>query len=83
MFNFSAVQSILFHKNSIQHMTGYGLYVLNCDNVMITNCSYYHSALCNISGDFFKSAGGGVGIVYNTQLHNTDYTLKLKHDQVL
>ena len=82
VFNFSAVQSILFHKNSIQHMTGYGLYVLNCDNVMITNCSYYHSALCNISGDFFKSAGGGVGIVYNTQLYNTDYTLKLSHSNM-
>ena len=27
VFNFSAVQSIFFHKNSIQHMTGYGLYV--------------------------------------------------------
>ena len=33
------VQNLLFHKNSIQHMTGYGLFVHNCDNVNVTNCS--------------------------------------------
>ena len=45
VFNFSTVQSLFFHKNSIQHMTGYGLLLFNCDNAIVTNCSYYHSAL--------------------------------------
>ena len=59
MFNFSTVQTLLFHKNSIQHMKGYGLYVSNCDNAIVINCSYYHSALWDIS----DASGGGVGIL--------------------
>ena len=64
-------------------MTGYGLYVLNCDNVIVTNCSYYHSAVCNIS-DSSTQYGGGVGIVYkgNTQYSNTGYTLELSHSNM-
>ena len=59
-------------------MTGYGLFVVNSDNVIITNCSYYHSTLCNI-GD---SSGGAVGIGYNTQYSNTGYTLELSHSNM-
>ena len=81
VFNFSTVQSLFFHKNSIQRMTGYGLYVLNCYNVIVTNCSYYHSALCNIS-DSQHQYGGGVGIVYETQYSNTGYTLELSHSNM-
>ena len=83
VFYFSTVQSLIFHKNSIQHMTGYGLYVLNCDNVIVTNCSYYHSTVCNIS-DSSNKYGGGVGIVYNidTQYSNTGYTLELSHSNM-
>ena len=79
VFYFFNVQSLFFHKNSIQHMTGYGLFVLNCDNVIVTNCSYYHSALCNISDSKY---GGGVGIVYDTQYSNTGYTLELSHSNM-
>ena len=80
VFYFSTVQSLFFHKNSIQHMTGYGLLVLNCDNVIVTNCSYYHSAvMCNITN---STCGGGVGIVYNTQYSNTGYTLELTHSNM-
>ena len=76
VFNFSTVQSIFFHKNSIQHMTGYGLFLHNCDYVIVTNCSYYHSTVCNI-------IGGGVGIMYNTQYSNTGYsTLELSHSNM-
>ena len=78
VFTFDTVQNLFFHKNSIQHMTGYGLYVHNCDNVIATNCSYYHSALCEIS--YFSS--GAVGIVYNTQYSNTGYTLELSHSNI-
>ena len=60
-------------------MTGYGLYVLNCDNVIVTNCSYYHSTVCNISDSKY---GGGVGIVYDTQYSNTGYTLELSHSNM-
>ena len=79
MFYFSTVQNISFHKNSIQHMTGYGLaFVHNCDKVIVTNCSYYHSSVCNIS----DVSGGGVGIVYNTQYSNTGYTLELSYSNM-
>ena len=81
VFNFSTVKSLFFQRNSIQHMTGYGLFVRNCDNVIVTNCSYYHSALCDISDvlQFSNKYGGGVGIVCNTQYSNTGYTLELSH----
>ena len=79
VFYFDTVHSLFFHKNSIQHMTGYGLLVLNCDNVIVTNCSYYHSAVCNITDSTY---GGGVGIEYNTQYSNTGYTLELTHSNM-
>ena len=86
VFNFYTVQSLFFHKNSIQHMTGSGLYVLNCDNFIVTNCSFYHSALCDISDSsqyyFFNHHGGAVGIVYDTQYSNTGYTLELSHSNM-
>ena len=75
VFNFSTVQSLFFHKNSIQHLTGYGLFVVNSDNVIITNCSYYHSTVCD-------SSGGAVGIEYDTQYSNTGYTLELSHSNM-
>ena len=78
---FDAVVSLSFLKNSIQHMTGYGLFVHNCDNVIITNCSYYHSALCNFSV-YEDDYGGGIGLFYNTQYHNTGYTLELSHSNM-
>ena len=73
VFQFDSVQSLLFRKNSIQHMTGRGLFVRNSDNVIITNCSYYHTKM-NHHG------AGGVGIEYKTQQYsNTGYTLELSH----
>ena len=59
-------------------MTGYGLYVCNCENATITNCSFYNSAVC----DFTNVFGGGVGILYNTQYSNTGYTLELSHSNM-
>ena len=81
VFSFSTVQSLFFHKNSIQLMTGYGLHVHNCNNVIITNCSYYHSSVFNISNSS-QLYGGGVGIVYDTQYSNTGYTLELSHSNM-
>ena len=82
VFNFATIQSIFFHKNSIQHMTGYGLFLHNCDNVIVTNCSYYHSTVCDFSNNsslFY----GGLGIVYDTQYSNTGYsTLELSHSNM-
>ena len=39
-----------FTKNSIQFMSGYGLKASNCESVKVTNCSYYHSVFCLMSG---------------------------------
>ena len=78
---FDTVVNLFFIKNSIQHMTGYGLFVHNCDNVSIYNCSYYHSALCD-HGSSQSQYGGGVGIVYDTQYSNTGYTLELSHSNM-
>ena len=83
VFSFISVRSLLFHKNSIQHMTVSGLYVLNCNNAIITNCSYYHSALCDISvlvNNSKFNSGGGVFIVYDTQYSNI--TLELSHSNM-
>ena len=82
VFKFSTVQSLFFHKNSIQHMTGYGLLLFNCDNAIVTNCSYYHSALFGDSSFRGRGGGGGVSIVYNTQYSNTGYTLELSHSNI-
>ena len=81
VFDFSDVQQLTFRKNSIQNMTGYGLRVVNCKYVAITNCSYYHSALCNASyNSSWYQLGGGVGIVYNG---STQYsTLELSYSNM-
>ena len=78
VFNFGMVANLLFYKNSIQHMTGCGLLVHNCQNVTITNCSYFHSVKC------YPSKCGGVGIVYkgSTQYSNAGYSLKLSHSNM-
>ena len=81
VFNFDTVHSLFFQKNSMQYMTGLALCVHNCDNVIVTNCSYYHSAVCNFS-DSSESYNGGVGIVYYTQYSNTGYTLELSHSNM-
>ena len=75
VFSFDNVKNLVFYKNSIQHMKGYGIFVRNCDNVRITNCSYYHSTLCYHS----YQLGGGVGIEYN----GTDsYSLDLSYSNM-
>ena len=53
---------------------------MNSDNVIITNCSYYHSTVC----DSDDSSGGAVGIEYegSTQYSNTGYTLELSHSNM-
>ena len=82
MLYFDTVQNLLFHKNSIQHMTGYGLLVHNCDNVIVTNCSYYHSAVCDITQLF---VGSGVGIKFKdvyVEVSHTNYTLELSHSNM-
>ena len=79
VFNFITVQDILFYKNSIQQ-TGFGVYLYNCNNILINNCSYYHSAFCNTS-----KSGGAVRIVYegSTRYSNsTGYTLELSHSNM-
>ena len=84
-FSFHFVQRLFFQKNSIQNMTGYGLFILNCDKVLITNCSYYHSSLCDITHNFpLHQYGGGVGIIYDgsTRYGNTSYTLELSYSNI-
>ena len=82
VFDFNMVNGITFHKNSIQHMTGNGLFVLNCDDVIITNCSYYHSALCDFDEPpTLNQAYSGVAIFYTT--HNAaSYSLDLLHSNM-
>ena len=78
VFSFNAVQSLLFHKNSIQRMTGWGLSVLNCGNVIITNCSYYLSVVCDTTNPL---QSGGVSVGYSNGI-NASYTLKLTHSNL-
>ena len=82
VFHFSLVNGITFHKNSIQHMTGNGLFVENCDDVIITNCSYYHSALCDFDeSPTLNQVYSGVAIFYTA--HNAaNYSLDLSHSNM-
>ena len=77
---FNHVKTLLFYRNSIQHMTGYGLEVRNCGNVTVSDCSYYHSASCNFTNEFLK-LGGGLFIQYN-ELSNMIYTLELSRSNM-
>ena len=71
---FANVSKLFFDKNSIQFMSGYGLIVKDCDQVTVTNCSYYHSVVCLT--DFYSHSGGGVLISYD--LHSQDnYSLEI------
>ena len=82
MLYFSAVQRLFVHNNSIQHMTGYGLFVYNSDNAIISNCSfymYYSAGLCTLDS---TNRGGGLGIVYDTQYSKTGYTLELSYSNL-
>ena len=82
---FDTIKILIFDKNSIQHMTGCGLFVHNCAIVIITNCSYYHSALCDTGIKLPGYGGcGAVGIVYDesTQFSNTGYTLELSYSNM-
>ena len=73
---FANVSNLLFHKNSMQFMVGYGLMVKDCNNVSITNSSYYHSVVCLT--DNYSHSGGGVLISYH--LHSQDgHSLKISH----
>ena len=82
VFNFSRVMHLTFHQNSIQNMSGYGLLVVSCNQVMITLCSFYHSVHCASPTQYHHLlVGGGIGIVYN-QDSNTDYTLELTHSNM-
>ena len=79
VFEFYIVYNMLFLKNSIQHMTGRGLFIRNSNNVLITNCSYYHSI-----SSMSYSGVGGVGISY--ELHeytSSSYTtLELSYSNI-
>ena len=82
VFLFRRVVHLTFHQNSIQNMSGYGLLVISCNQVMITLCSFYHSVHCASPMQYHHlSIGGGIGIVYN-QDSNTDYTLELSHSNM-
>ena len=75
VFDFYLVTNLSFYKNSIQHMTGYGLTVFNCQNVIITNCSYFQSAKCHPIHH-----NGAIGILYKGPQNS--YTLKLSHSNM-
>ena len=76
VFQFDSVQSLLFLKNSIQHITRHGLFVFNSDKVIITNCSYYHTKMS-------YSVASGVGIEYTSQQYsNTGYTLEISYSNI-
>ena len=77
VFRFSIGRNMNFNKNSIQHMTGYGLLILNSDFVTVTNCSYYHSALCNITHDDSPEYGSGIGILYTGSYPHGSSSLRL------
>ena len=83
VFYFSFIENVFFVKNSIQHMTGYGVYIYNSNNVLVTNCSFYHSVFCDIHSRIVNSSelGGGVAILFSSRIY-TGYTLELSHSNM-
>ena len=77
VFCFTLGQTMNFNKNSIQHMTGYGLFVLNSDFVTVTSCSFYHSAVCNITLEASPEYGGGMSILYTGSRPRRSSSLRL------
>ena len=59
VFNFHTVKGLNFRMNSIQNMSRYGIFTHNCQDTIITNCSFYHS----LPGTGSLHVGG-VGIRY-------------------
>ena len=74
VFLFTSIGNLYFHKNSIQFITGYGFMTRNCKSVQITNCSFYHSVACALSG-------GGAVISYARYLNKNvaNYTMDLSY----
>ena len=82
VFHFYAVHNLFYLKNSIQPMLGYGIHVLESDNVTVTNCSYYHPIFC---GNYEE--GDGIGIDQTTYGNTTyaisysNFTMCCKHSE--
>ena len=69
VFQFTNISNLFFHQNSIQFMSGYGLMASSCVSVVLSNCSFYHSAVC-------LKSGSGVAVYYGrSSLKN--YSLEL------
>ena len=56
------VKQFLFHQNCMQYSTGFGLYVSQCDEVKVSNCSFFDQSqienpdefvLCGTAAGFF------------------------------
>ena len=72
VFTFFSVQNLMFQKNSLLYISGYGIGLYNCENGKITNCSYYSSVYCSIK-PASSISGGGVYISYTPlQYSNLD-----------
>ena len=69
VFQFTDISNLFFHQNSIQFMSGYGLMASNCESVVLSNCSFYHSVVC-------LKSGSGVAIYYGRSSHK-NYSLEL------
>ena len=70
VFNFWTVKSLNFRMNSIQNMSGYGIFTHNCQDTIITNCSFYHGI------------GGEVGIRYRDYNSDNNPTLELSYSNM-
>ena len=77
VFQFTNSQQLVFEKNSIQFMSGHGLRILNCGDVIIMNCSYYDSETSSNSG------GGAVFVSYDQNHHELgNYTIDLRSSNI-
>ena len=73
VFNFWTVKCLNFRMNSIQNMSGYGIFTHNCQDTIITNCSFYHS---------LPGTGRGIGIRYRDYNSDNNPTLELSYSNM-
>ena len=70
VFTFWIVKSLNFRMNSVQNMSGYGIFTHNCQDTIITNCSFY------------RSVQSGVGIRYIDCNSDNNPTLELSYSNM-
>ena len=71
----SKVHDYVLKKNSLQNNTGCGIAAHDCENGIMTNCSYYNSLVC-------YRLGGGVYLYFNILFQFSNHAFELTYSNM-